>query len=41
MGPVNPKNLFPCPLSEANHNPRGKAPSTLTPQVCPVIDIPY
>ncbi len=43
MGPVNPKNLSPCPLSEAihnpplagGHNPQGAAPSTLTPKVCP------
>ena len=44
MGPVNLKPLSPCPLSEAihnpppagGHNPRGAAPSTLTPQACPL-----
>ena len=43
MGPVNLKHFSLCPLSEAKHNPppagghnpRGAAPSTLTPKVCP------
>ena len=44
MGPVNLKNFSLCPLSEAihspppagGHNPRGAAPSTLTPKVYPL-----
>ena len=44
MGPVHLKNPFPQPFSTTllhnppptgGHNPRGAAPSTLTPQVCP------